>query len=90
MGRVAKIHKLLTTSDPDKIEALCIWIAENSDTDIGWDQLSEQSGLSHKELIKQFQLYKQQTPMAFLRHVKEQKKTFLKPQSLVPLFLGNR
>jgi len=90
MGRVKKIHKLLTASDSDKIEALCIWIAENSDTHIGWDQLSEQSGLSHKELIMQFQLYKQQTPMAFIRHVKEQKKTSFKPQPLHPLFLENR
>jgi len=90
MGRVKKIHKLLTASDSDKIEALCIWIAENSDTHIGWDQLSEQSGLSYKELIMQFQLYKQQTPMAFIRHVKEQKKTSLKPQPLHPLFLENR
>lgn len=89
MGRVAKIHKLLTASGSYKIEALCIWIAENSDTDIGWDQLTKQSGLSYKDLIKEFQLYKQQTPMAFIRHVKEQKKTTLKSKPLHPLFLGN-
>ena len=56
MNRVTKIQTILTASNSEKIEALCIWIAENSDSSIGWDQLSKQSGFSHKELITLFQL----------------------------------
>ncbi len=41
MNRVIKIQTILTASNSEKIEALCIWIAENSDSSIGWDQLSE-------------------------------------------------
>ena len=75
MNRVVKINTLLTASNSEKIEALCIWINENSASVIGWEQLSKQSGLSHAELIKIFQLYKHQTPMAYVRQVREQKKT---------------
>jgi AraC-like DNA-binding protein len=89
MNRVTKIQTILTASNSEKIEALCVWIAENSDSSIGWDQLSKQSGLSHKELITLFQLYKQQTPMAFIRQVREQKKKSLPSHPQHALFLQN-
>jgi AraC-like DNA-binding protein len=89
MNRVTKIKTILTASNSEKIEALCIWIAENCDSSIGWDQLSKQSGFSHKELITLFQLYKQQTPMAFIRQVREQKKKSLPSHPQHALFLQN-
>ena len=89
MNRVTKIQTILTASNSEKIEALCIWIAENCDSSIGWDQLSKQSGFSHKELITLFQLYKQQTPMAFIRQVREQKKKSLPSHPQHALFLQN-
>ena len=87
MNRVTKIKTILTASNSEKIEALCIWIAENCDSSIGWDQLSKQSGFSHKELITFFQFYKQQKPMAFIRQVREQKKKSLPSHPQYALFL---
>ena len=87
MNRVVKINTLLTASNSEKIEALCIWINENSASVIGWEQLSKQSGLSHAELIKIFQLYKYQTPMAYVRQVREQKKNASPTNPQHPLFL---
>jgi AraC-like DNA-binding protein len=89
MNRVTKIQTILTASNSEKIEALCIWVAENCDSSIGWDQLSKQSGFSHKELITLFQLYKQQTPMAFIRQVRAQKKKSLPSHPQHALFLQN-
>ena len=74
MSRVTKINTILTASNAERIEALCVWIAENCDSSIGWEQLSKQSGLSHKELISLFQIHKHQTPMAYIKNVREQKK----------------
>ena len=74
MNRVTKINTILTASNSEKIEALCVWIHENSDGNLGWDQLTKQSGFTHKELIALFQLNKQQTPMAYIRQVREHKK----------------
>ena len=87
MNRVVKINTLLTASNSEKIEALCIWINENSASVIGWEQLSKQSGLSHAELIKIFQLYKHQTPMAYVRQVRYQKKNASPANPQHPLFL---
>ena len=74
MSSVSKLNTILTVSNTEKIEALCVWIAENCDSSIGWEQLSKQSGLSHKELISLFQIQKHQTPMAYIKNVREQKK----------------
>ena len=74
MSRVSKFNTILTASNTEKVEALCVWIAENCDSVIGWEQLSKQSGLTHKELITLFQIHKHQTPMAYIKNVREQKK----------------
>jgi hypothetical protein len=75
MSRVTKLRTILNASNAAKIEALCVWIADNCDRSIGWEQLSMQSGLTHNELITLFQLLKQQTPMTYIRRVKEHKKS---------------
>ena len=87
MNRVTKINTILTASNSEKIEALCVWIHENSDSVIGWEQMTKQSGLSHAELIKIFQLYKHQTPMAYVRQVRQQKKNSEPTHPQHPLFL---
>ena len=87
MNRVTRINTILTASNSEKIEALCSWINENSDSVIGWEQMSKHSGLSHAELIKVFQLYKHQTPMAYVRQVREQKKNSAPSNPQHPLFL---
>ena len=74
MSRVTKISTIFTASNSERVEALCVWITENYDSTIGWEQLSKQSGLSHKELISLFQIHKHQTPMAYIKNVREQKK----------------
>ena len=74
MSRVTEISTILTASNSERVEALCVWITENCDSSIGWEKLSKQSGLSHKELISLFQIHKHQTPMAYIKNVREQKK----------------
>jgi AraC-like DNA-binding protein len=70
---IKKTNALLAASNAEKIEALCAWIAENHDGTISWDDLTKNSGFSHNELISLFQVYKQQTPMAYIRGVRQQK-----------------
>jgi transcriptional regulator GlxA family with amidase domain len=70
----SKSINLLNASNAEKIEALCAWIAENSDSVIGWDDLTKQSGWTHKELIALFNIHKRQSPMSYIRSVREQKK----------------
>ena len=86
MSGVTKINTILTVSNTEKIEALCVWIAENCDSSIGWEQLSKQSGLSHKELISLFQIHQHQTPMAYIKNVREQKKKDLPRYPQADLF----
>ncbi len=74
---VVKTNRILTHSNSEKIEGLCVWIAENSDSPIGWTELTAKSGLTHKELIALFQIHKHLTPMAYVRSVREQKKKSL-------------
>ena len=87
MSRVFRVQTILTASNSEKIEALCVWISENSDGNLGWDQLSKQSGFTHKELIVLFQLNKQQTPMAYIRQVREHKKNSASTHPQSSLFL---
>ena len=74
MRHLTKINEILSPFNLEKIEALCVWIEKNSDKSIGWEQLSTQSGLTHKELIALFKIQKNQTPMAYIKNVREQKK----------------
>jgi len=88
MSSVTKINTILTVSNTEKIEALCVWITENCDSSIGWEQLSKQSCLSHKELISLFQILKHQTPMAYIKNVREQKKKDLPRYPQADLFVS--
>ena len=54
-----------------RIDALCSWIEQNHAQDIGWEDLTRQSGFTHKELIALFQAHKKTTPMWFIRQVRE-------------------
>ena len=86
MSGVTKINTILTVSNTEKIEALCVWLTENCDSSIGWEQLSTKSGLTHKELISLFQIHKHQTPMAYIKNVREQKKKDLPRYPQADLF----
>jgi AraC-like DNA-binding protein len=77
MKRVTRNHGILDASNAARIDSLCDWIAENCDTSIGWGQLFEQSGFAHQELIALFQIHRHQTPMAYIKNVREQKKSLL-------------
>ena len=83
---INKINTVLADYKPEKIDALCVWIAENCDNPIGWAQLSKESGLTHQELISLFQIHKHQTPMAYIKNVREQKKKDLPRYPQADLF----
>ena len=87
---ISKINALLAAPTSQKIEALCVWIEENSDKSITWERLSTQSGLTHTELISLFQIHKHQTPMAYIKNVREQKKKDLPRYPQADLFKSLR
>jgi transcriptional regulator GlxA family with amidase domain len=61
-----------TNSDAEqRIGDLCAWIRQNCQRRITWEDLTAQSGLTHKELILLFSLHMKTTPMAFIRTCKD-------------------
>ena len=74
MKRASKYDNLLNPINQKKIDDLCQSISENCDSPLGWEQLTKLSGFSHRELIGLFQIYKQTTPMAFIKNARQLKK----------------
>jgi len=74
MRSTTKKRPPLNASNAKRLEELCAWITENIDQTLGWTQLTKKSGFSKEQLVELFQLYKQITPMAFIRHVRQQHK----------------
>ena len=75
MRSTTKKRSPLSASNAKRLEELCAWITENFDQTLGWTQLTKKSGFSKEQLVELFQLYKQVTPMAFIRQVRLQRKT---------------
>ena len=75
MRSTTKKRSPLNSSNAKRLEELCAWITENLDQTLGWTQLTNKSGFSKEQLVELFQLYKQVTPMAFIRQVRLQRKT---------------
>jgi transcriptional regulator GlxA family with amidase domain len=74
MKRIIKYDNLMNAVNQQKIEELCKTINENCDKPMGWEQLTKLSGFTHKELIGLFQIYKQTTPMTFIKSARKLKK----------------
>jgi transcriptional regulator GlxA family with amidase domain len=74
MRSTTKKRTPLSASNAKRLDELCAWINENFDQTLGWTQLTNKSGFSKEQLVVLFQLYKQVTPMAFIRHVRQQHK----------------
>ena len=74
MRSTTKKRSPLSASNAKRLEELCAWINENFEQSLGWTQLTNKSGFSKEQLVELFQLYKQVTPMAFIRHVRQQRK----------------
>jgi transcriptional regulator GlxA family with amidase domain len=70
MRSTTKKRSPLSASNAKRLEELCVWITENFDQTLGWTQLTNKSGFSKEQLVELFQLYKQVSPMAFIRHVR--------------------
>lgn len=78
MRSTTKKRSPLNASNAKRLEELCVWITENFDQTLGWTQLIKKSGFSKEQLIELFQLYKQVTPIAFIRQIRLQRKNNLK------------
>ena len=74
MRSTVKTRSPLSASNAKKLEELCAWISENSQQALGFSQLIQQSGFTKEQLVELFQLYKQMTPLAFVRKVRQQHK----------------
>lgn len=55
----------------DGFDALCVWIRAHLHEPLGWQRLSEHSGLSHLELQHLFMDRYQTTPMQWIRMQRE-------------------
>ena len=67
----------LSAANSKRLDKLCAWIVENPDQTLGWSQMAQKSGFTKEQLIQLFQVYKQVTPMAFVRKVRQQHKNNL-------------
>ena len=74
MLSTTKKRSPLSASNALRLVKLCAWITEDCEQTLGWTQLTNKSGFSKEQLVELFQLYKQVTPMAFIRHVRQQRK----------------
>ena len=74
MRSTTKKSSPLSASNAKQLEELCSWITENCEHTLGWSQLTQKSGFTKEQLAELFQLYKQITPMAFVRQVRQQHK----------------
>ena len=74
MRSTTKKRSPLNASNEKKLQELCAWITENCTQTLGWSQLTQKSGFSKEQLIELFQLYKQVSPLTFVRQVRQQHK----------------
>lgn len=74
MRSTTKKRSPLNASNEKKLQELCAWITEDCTQTLGWSQLTKKSGFSKEQLIELFQLYKQVTPLTFVRQVRHQNK----------------
>ena len=77
MRSTTKKRSPLSASNAKRLDELCVWITENFDQTLGWTQLTNKSGFSKEQLVELFLLFKQVTPMAFIRQVRLQRKNNL-------------
>ena len=77
MRSTFKKRSPLSASNGKRLDELCAWISENSDQTLGWTQLTKKSGFSKEQLVELFLLFKQVTPIAFIRQVRLQRKNNL-------------
>ena len=64
----------LNASNEKRLQDLCAWITRDCTQTLGWSQLTQKSGFSKEQLIELFQLYKQVSPLTFVRQVRQQHK----------------
>ena len=78
----------LNPSNEERVASLCEWIVQNCDNNITWEQLTEQSNLSHSVLIHLFKVQFKVTPMGYVRRCIKQNfdKSHPVPQRTLPLF----
>ncbi len=62
-----KLRALTSDEARTKVFELCQWIRGHARQPISWADLSQQSGLTHQELILLFKLYQRDTPMGYVR-----------------------
>jgi methylphosphotriester-DNA--protein-cysteine methyltransferase len=70
MRSVIKNRSAVNATNLKKLEELCEWISADPDQILGWTQLCHKSGFTKEQLIEIFQLFKQTTPMSFVRNTR--------------------
>ena len=71
---MSSVHSLVDKSrlsEKQRLDLLCAWLLEHLYEPIGWCVLTQESGLSHEELHRLFNLYFKVTPMQWIRMQRE-------------------
>jgi hypothetical protein len=88
---VLKMKKLSSLADSENkalLAEICNWIDKNTSPNIGWTELIETTGLSHKELQFLFDKYLNTTPMTYIRERRKEKNK-VKPNFIItPNFIA--
>ncbi len=88
---VVKMKKISSLADSDNkalLAEICNWIDKNTSPNIGWTELIETIGLSHKELQFLFDKYLNTTPMTYIRERRKEKNK-VKPNFIItPNFIA--
>jgi transcriptional regulator GlxA family with amidase domain len=71
MSTVRSLVAKVRMNEKQRLDALCAWLLEHLYEPIGWQALTEQSGLSHEELSRLFQTHHEVTPMQWIRLQRE-------------------
>lgn len=83
-----KINPYADSDNQKLLAAICNWIEKNIDTNIGWKELNEVSGLTHSELQFLFDKYMQTTPMTYIRQQRLESKKVMPNFTITPNFLA--
>lgn len=74
MKPINKLQRMVNEVNERRVRELCDWMAANCDGPVGWDALTAQSGLSHRDLITLFEVYVKTSPMTYLRRCRENRR----------------
>ena len=88
MTRFIETNQLAERAQRLRFDSLCLWIEEHIDEQIGWQEMTGQSGLEFPVIHALFYKYKSTTAMAFIRQRRmaaQAASSLVRPSSWAPI-----